>query len=508
MEKIDLEKFEEGYSFFVGNAGAFYGEYVNQNVEYVQNIENEIKTMMGHMKKLGTYNTDFKQLKGNFAEFYHAGTFNINAAKNRSFDYAEVLESHGLGSVDIETSFADYSSKYCANGQKSAKDQATIFFEKYMSSKTKDKYDFGEYLKRKGFKELEDVYKNKPLYEGQRRLVPSDQFEAAKEWLERRMLEEKGKRPEQYYRYKDTYDSLCYCIDNGEGIRSNPLTKADAEKYTRMAQNGELTAKDIHVSIEEVVTYREIMREAYQSGKSAATISIVLSIAPEILKTLSHLIDNGYLDLNDVKNVGFAGVKGGVQGFFCGSISAALVLACKSEQFGTTLKKLTPDVIGAVTVLAYNTVVNSFKVAAGKMTREELTNELVQQMFVSYFNLVGGALGQSITQLPVLGFMLGSLIGSAVGAFAYNCCYSATLSFCVESGFTMFGLVDQNYELPDDVLEELGLELFEIEEFQIEEFEIEEFEIEEFEIEEFEVEEFEIRPLRRGVIGINRIGYV
>lgn len=56
-------------------------------------------------------------------------------------------------------------------------------------------------------------------------------------------------------------------------------------------------------------------------------------------------------------------------------------------------------------------------------------------------------------EMSVLGFMLGSFVGSVVGSFAYNVGHNVFMSFCVDTGFTMFGLVDQNYELPDEVME-------------------------------------------------------
>ena len=73
---------------------------------------------------------------------------------------------------------------------------------------------------------------------------------------------------------------------------------------------------------------------------------------------------------------------------------------------------------------------------------------------------------------------------------------------------TMFGLVDQNYELPDEVLESVGFEVFKYEEFQFEKFAHEEFKFEEFSIEEFKTESISIGVLRRGVIGVQQIGYV
>ena len=72
----------------------------------------------------------------------------------------------------------------------------------------------------------------------------------------------------------------------------------------------------------------------------------------------------------------------------------------------------------------------------------------------------------------------------------------------------MFGLVDQDYTLPDDVIESIGVKVFDYEKFEPKTFQPKQFEIQEFNVKSFKVPEFGIKVLRRGVIGVNQIGYV
>ena len=123
-------------------------------------------------------------------------------------------------------------------------------------------------------------------------------------------------------------------------------------------------------------------------------------------------------------------------------------------------------------------------------------------------SLIGGGISQSFIQIPVIGFLLGSFVGSVVGSFAYNVGYNAILSFCIDTGFTMFGLVNQTYELPDEVMKSVGFDVFQYEKFICEEFMPEEFVTEEFCFENFEIESLSIGVLRRGVIEVQKIGYV
>lgn len=257
-----------------------------------------------------------------------------------------------------------------------------------------------------------------------------------------------------------------------------------------------------------MIKYEYVIKQAFKAGVSAATISMVLKVAPEIYKAISYLIKNGELDVKQFQKIGFTALQGGAEGFVRGSVSAAITTACKAGLLGEAFNSMNPVVIGAVTVIAMDTMKNSFKVATGKMQSRELANELLKEMFVSTCSLVSGGISQAFIEIPVLGFMLGSFMGSVVGSFAYNVGYNVFISFCVDTGFTMFGLVDQNYELSDEVMEAVGFEVFKYEEFTYEEFKPEEFSFEEFRIQEFETESLSIGFLRRGVIGVQQIGYV
>lgn len=85
---------------------------------------------------------------------------------------------------------------------------------------------------------------------------------------------------------------------------------------------------------------------------------------------------------------------------------------------------------------------------------------------------IGGIIGQALGfELPVVGYLLGSLIGTAF-CVVYNIGKKKLISFCVDTGFTCFGLVEQNYSLPEDVLHELGVETIPIPRTQVERIEI------------------------------------
>jgi len=121
---------------------------------------------------------------------------------------------------------------------------------------------------------------------------------------------------------------------------------------------------------------------------------------------------------------------------------------------------------------------------------------------------IGGIIGQALLiELPVVGYLLGSLIGTSFCAI-YNIGKKKLISFCVDTGFTCFGLVEQNYELPDEILHELGIETIPIPRTQVKRIDVPTTQIQSTIINKTEYETIDITVLRRGIIGVNKVGYV
>lgn len=505
-----MDAFSAGYSFFEKNSGSYTAAYMGG--EYVSRVSAEIKNLVSDLNSFQGFNTTTGALKGDIAEFWHSDTFNINAVAKDSTSRTHVDRSHDFASADITSNFGKkFGLKYYKTGADSAKQQAKSVierFKEYESQGGKDSLD--EFLSKRGYSDPERIL-NDPIYSGQQRIIPKDQLEEATNWLKRKIQEESSKRPEQVQRYQDTLDMLRDKIEDGKGTSSVALSKEEAEALARLAKEGlvsEDTLKDLGISTEELIHYEYILQEAFKAGTTAATISIVLKVAPEIYKAISFLIKNGEVDEHQFQKIGFAALQGGAEGFVRGSVSAAITSACKAGLWGEALKTIDPSLVASVTVIAMDTMKNAFRVATGKMESRELVSELIREMFISTCSLIGGGMSQALIHLPVVGFMLGSFVGSVVGSFAYNIGCNAILSFCVDTGFTMFGLVDQNYELPDEALEEIGIDIFQYEQFSFDEFQYDQFSFNEFKYCKFELETLNIGILRRGVIGVSQIGYV
>ncbi|MDH9149587.1 hypothetical protein [Streptococcus infantis] len=502
-----MDGFKEGYEFFEKHTGNFAGHATG--IHYVNAVESEIKKLVNNLNDFETSGARIDTLKGDVAEFWHAGTFNINAAINSSKNRVQVDRSHDFGSADITgVNFdAKFGLKYYKDGTASAIQQSKSILNRFNEYKTRGRNDNLElYLEERGLSAETDL--NSPVYSGQYRVIPSDQLKEATMFLERKIREEAVKRPEQVHRYEETLKLLRDKVKDNEGNESIALSEQEARELASLSKEGGVNPEGLHLTTEELIKFTNILRQAYKAGLTAATISMVLRVAPEVLNAIAYLIKNGEIEEGQFKKIGFAAITGAGEGFVRGTVSAAITASCKAGLCGSAMKSIDPSIVGAVTVLVMNSMKNSYQVTTGNMSRAEMVNELIKEMFVTTCALSMGAASQSLIEIPVLGYMIGSFVGSIAGSVIYSSIYNPVLSFCVDSGFTLFGLVDQDYELPEEVLKEIGIEIFEYEKFEYEPFEYEKFEYEKFEYEQFEYEKLHTIFLRRGVIGVNCIGYM
>ena len=500
----NIEKyFFEGYNFFEKNIGGQLG--TNATNVYVNNVHNEILNLMKNLNDFKGFQTGINQLKGNIAEFWHSGTYNINAVARGSTNRTFVLQSNEFGSIDIGSNFGnDYGLKYYKTGVDSANQQAKSIFEKFKEYQAHGgKDDLNKFLSDRGFSD-EDI--NSAIYSGQYRIIPKEQLEEAIKFLEQKIAKESITRPELVEKYSETLKMLKIKIEDSEGTESIPLSTDDAKKITGLSKEGLITEEELKklgVSTEDIIKFEYILKESFKAGLTAVKISLILKLAPEIYKAIKYLISNGEIDFTRFKMMGIECLQAGSEAFLRGTVAATITGAFKAGLCGEALKTINPTIIGALTVFTLDIIKNSFKVTQGKMSRQELTAEMTKEMFILSCSLGVGFLSQTFINIPVFSFMVGNFIGSILGAFVYDKIYNVALSFCIDTGFTMFGLVEQDYKIPEHILKEIGLKVFEYEKFQFHKFEPQK-----FEIKKFQFEAFKITILRRGVIGISKIGYI
>ena len=473
---------QQGWEFAAAIMGADVGAHMG--TEYVSAVEAAIKQLEDNINNHQYRNLGIGQLQGYMLEEWGAGTFNVDAVAADSADRAAVLHSTAKDSVDIRLkSGTDYSAKSYGTAEQTARAQARFNPDTGQAS-----------------------------YQNQGRLVPSDQLDAAKQTAHREALRNEPIRKDVSKAYGETESRLTDKLANDEGVESRSASRKDLEKMAKESKKQEFKAEEHGVTAESAIKTEYLLKQALKAGYTTAAITVAIQLAPEIYKAIDLLIKNGELDLSSVKHMGEKGISAGAEGFLRGSISSALLIMCERGALGEAFKGISPTLLGTVVALVLQTTKNSILVAAGKMTTQQMGAAFVDMVIVSGEYLVaariGGIIGQALGfQLPVLGYLLGSLIGTSF-CVIYNIGKKKLISFCIDTGFTCFGLVEQNYELPEDVLHEMGVETIEIPRTRIETTEIPRIVIGAAEIKKADYETIDITVLRRGVIGVNKVGYV
>lgn len=509
----------EGWEYVTGlsgaNTGALAGEkYVNALDEAINKLSDALNSKKGYL-------SDPSRLKGFVAEDWHAGTFNINAALRSSNDRAFVEGSVQHASVDVSTTFGqNYSMKYYATAHGSVLSQAKDIYQAYYEylgkSKTDTPMTFEQYLSKNGYSGNQAELLQS-VYNGQGRIIPQDQLNEAIKFLQEKIASESMKdganRAAVLAKYEETLSMLSDRIKNQNGVESIPLSKAEAEAIAGLCKEGKFDPRDFGISLESLISREYMLQQALKSGCTAALLTVIFQIAPDIFKAFMYLIKTGEIDVESLKSAGRKVIPAAAEGFLRGAIAASLTIAAQAGKFGPAFTNIDAGVVGAVVFLALDTVKNSFLVATGKMTPKEMGGIFIEQTIVSAGSVAGGILGQALVPaFSFVSYMLGSLVGGLIASvivFAGK----KLLGLSLDSGIPGFSLVEQNYELPPALLEQLGyvisqLEKVEYESLNYETVQYETFQNDSVNLRNLQDEDIVFKPLRRGIIGFNTVGYV
>ena len=425
-EKSIDESFKNGWNYVSSNTiGALSG---NEAGQYVDEVSKTIRSLTEGLNSFSGTKQGVGQLKGFVAEHYTAGTFNIRSALEDSKNRAYVVGSNKFASVDVSTNFGkNYSLKFYATGKESAQQQAKNVLHAYAeyrsSSKSQNPLSFEDYIKERGYS-LEYTELLKSVYYGQGRIIPADQLEKASEFLKREIAKESTKegvnRAAVLQNYKETLQNLSDRIKDNNGIASIPLTKEEAETIAALCKEGKFRPEDFGLDIADLVTSEYIFKQALKAGITAAGFSALLKSIPDICKAIDSLVSNGKIDSKQLKKIGIDAITGLGEGFLKGSIASSLTICCKTGKFGPFMKIADANVIGIITVLAFDTLKNSVLVLGGKMTPKEMQEKFNEETFITTNSIMYGMSAQALIPVPGLGFLVGTILGSIVGSSMYK----------------------------------------------------------------------------------------
>lgn len=457
--------------------------------------------------------------QGFLAEMWHTETFNLNALIKGSESVAIMLEETALGSADIRITndklglFYNISSKYYKTGAASAHEQSLSIYERFCRYAAqhhidvKDDNAFQEYLVKNGL----DINTSKEagLYHGQLRLIPQEQIrdstKNALDKLDRDIAKARARgNAAAVERLVETKNAICGVIGDGTGAESIALSRDDAEKIIQLCKNDEFHLSD-YLDLRSLISLEDIMRDSVKSGANAALLSVIFGLAPEIIKSIQFLIANGQLDVEQIKRMGWKSISSSSRGFITGTISAALTSSAKLGFLGETMKSMRPESIGALTALTYQICVIAFDHAIGKSSSGEMKNELLRAVFSTGCSVAFGSFAALINPLA---YLLGSMIGSIAGSLIYGTIYQSYISFCTDTGFTLFGLVEQDYTISAEMAEIMGIDYVKLNAFEMDEVVLDQVQLDIIELDIMHLDRLGFYWIKRGVIGINKIGYL
>ena len=450
----------------------------NQRAQIVNEAIEGFKTSMNnHPYK----NLHSEQLKGYVAEGWHQHTFNIDALEHGSNHRARTLDSNEFGSVDIETNFGkNYSLKYSNTAKSSENMQAVL-----------------------------EIGTGKAKYTSQERLIPAEQVSEAKLLARRNALKNSITRPEVAAAHNEVENKLVGTISDDNGISSKELSVTEAKQIAEEVKNNEFDPEK-HGYKKRVLAKPvkiKYFRGAMKAGVSAAFISAAMQIVPELYKVIVHLIKKGQLSIDQLKRSGKKILSASGEAFLKGATAYSLEALIKKGVFGQLINNMNPSVIGAMVLIISETVKDSLLLAAGKLSPREMGIRFVDNTVNTSIMIATGSYVQALLpNLPILGYLIGTLLGSAI-AVVFNIGKNKLISFCVDSGFTAFGLVEQNYQIPEEVLKEMGVDVIPIPRIEVPRVEVERIPVGR-DIRRIDYDTIKFTVLKRGLIGVNRVGYV
>lgn len=421
-EQIDFDKFKQGWDKAVDFAASTYSasmgsKYVKDVGKAINNMKVDINSAKGSARTVASE-------AGFAAEKWVAGTFNIDSVAGGSAYSATALNSNELGSPDIVTNYGESASlKYYKTGtgsNGSASQQATNYFEKYSeyAAKSKNPKDMEQYFNQyvKEGNEVDALYKS--IYEGQTRIIPTNQLDEARKYLDGNIkkLNTSKMNAVEAQRYQETLDNLKDRLTAPDGTQSKPLSYDDCIAITELAQEGKIDLLDekyekLGITPAQIITPKYIVKQSINAGLTSAALNTVFTIGPDIFTILKEAAKNGNFDEAQLKQVGVDGLLAGSEGFVEGSVSCAILTACQAGKFGTNLTNASPEVIGTLTVLAIDAIRYGYALSKGEITALDYSNLMTEEIVVAIVSQASGAALQMLLPAVPFAYMTGCMAG-------------------------------------------------------------------------------------------------
>ena len=345
-------------------------------------------------------------------------------------------------------------------------------------------------------------------YQHMGKVVPAEQAEDVRHTAAGWADQFADRDPARAQQYRHTADTAADRLDR-DGAHSRPLTEPDARELWQDARNDEGVDRNRWgLTPAQQIQLEHIAGQALNAGMQAAALSASMQLAPLVVAAINQSLRDGHLDLDELgrmaRGIPAVALRSGISG----ALSAALVTASRSGMLGEAATSVAPEAISATVVLSISCLQTAYRAASGEITWAQANVAMATNGLVLAGSMAGGALGQAIIPIPVLGSMIGSLVGATVARMLIGQAEGFLMGLAVERGWTVLDIVNQDYTLPADALRVAGWEPLDIEALDIEALDVEPLDVEPLDVEPLVINGVRVRMLRRGLISVGTVGYL
>ncbi len=460
-----MAEFQRGFQLAADQfVAAAVGEEVNA---YCLGVESSLEELIRDMARVAVNQKDLHYAKGDVAELWHADTLNLHAAQ-RGLN-VEAFAPRNAGAIDVAVSGANDGLAAQLKYYKGAEETA---------------------------KAISD-----PKYQGLEKVVPSDQLDSVRA-AALRLASKNGERPEVAESYEHTARVASDRL-RLDGAESRPLSEEQAVDLTRqLRRDGTIDRAQFGLSSREIIQWQEVLRDAAPVAARAALLAAALQSAPYLVAIAKKGFETGEIGAEDFAPLGQTLPAAVLRSGLAGGLTAAIVGAAHKELLGASLKELDPTLVSAVVVLCISAAGHSIRAARGAISPQEAAARTGEDALTIFVSIGFAAVSQALIPIPMLGAMLGNIVGAVVARLVIDQANEAIVGLAAETGWTFFGLVEQDHTVPRSLLTAAGWQTISLDTIQPRTLEVRR-----LETNNLDLETIDVKVLRRGVVAFRRVGF-
>ncbi len=455
---------------FRNAADAFGGRIGGHRADaYASRVEHGIEDVVQRMADLANTQKSLHYAKGDVAEPWHAHTFNVDATRRGLDAIARVPRDASPRDVSMRGSSVEHGQiKYYRTAEDTAK---AISHPKYSDLEQK--------------------------------VVPADQLEAVRDAAARLASRNAQNRPD----VSDSYAHTERVADDRlrlDGAESRPLSERDARELVKQLRaKQDVDRERFGLTPQQVIQWQDILRQATTAATRAAIISAALQSAPYLVAIARKAWKTGEISATDFAPLAEALPHTLLRSGLAGGLSAAIVGSARVGVLGNALQQIDPTLVAAGVTLAVSSFETSVRAARGDIAWPVAAKCISEDAIVLATAMGGAALGQALIPIPMLGALAGNIVGAVVARLAIEQGNEVVLGFAEETGWTVFGMVEQSYTVPEDVLEASGWSVLDVDRFCPQRIELQR-----VRPVSQDIHTVNMRVLRRGVVSFGEVAYV